>query len=338
MTNSFRWSASQTLITGVYRTGSEYLAQLVGRHPQIAVEMYSVNVLRFIHGKFDPIELPANQMAALDALDARLQARYGIHLPRAEIESILSGEVHVGYGTIYDAVMSALYLRNGARHWAEKNQLLWREIPTFLEMMPNGRAILILRDPRSVLVSFKNYTYAPPPAYLGSIFNCLDAMLHAQKYARELPADKFRVVRYEDVASRPQQAATELWRFIGLEPPYPDVMAGGPWHDAHGETWRVNSSFHSASDAQSFDVQESLTRWRSRIKSDEADLAEIVCGSTMRQFGYDPESKTPDWQAALRLFMSDDQVLGYFKHWLSTGEGIEAFPTDPLRPENWRSE
>ena len=35
---------------------------------------------------------------------------------------------------------------------------MWREIPTFIGMLPNAKAIHIIRDPRSVLASFKKYT------------------------------------------------------------------------------------------------------------------------------------------------------------------------------------
>ena len=50
-------STSQTLITGVYRTGTEYLTQLVNCHPNISATMYSVNIYRFVEGKYDPINI-----------------------------------------------------------------------------------------------------------------------------------------------------------------------------------------------------------------------------------------------------------------------------------------
>ncbi len=37
-------SKSQTLITGVYRTGTEYITQLINRNPNVIATMYRVRV------------------------------------------------------------------------------------------------------------------------------------------------------------------------------------------------------------------------------------------------------------------------------------------------------
>lgn len=330
-------SRSQTLITGVYRTGSEYIAQLVGRHPEISVSMYSVNVLRFIHKKYDPISDRKQYMTALDDLEQRLQSRYNRSLDRDRIVDVLDKADKVDYGTFYDVVMCSLYLREPAVHWAEKNQLLWREIPDFLSMMPNGKAILVIRDPRSVLVSFRKYTYAPPPAYLGAVFNCLDAMQHGLKYSQELSSDRFLMVRYEDAAHFPQETADKIWRFLGLNGSV-DVTANPGWLDAYGRPWHANSSFHPNDDPRPFNIAESINRWWSQISDGELALAEGVCGETMQKCGYKMSRKdVHDWLSALRLFIDDEQVTGYFRYWLETGMGIQAFPTDPVVPANWRN-
>lgn len=330
-------SASQTLITGVYRTGSEFVALLAGCHPALSVTMYSVNVLRFTCGRFEPISERRQYLAALDELEQRLAARYNRTFPRAEILAVLERAGRVDYGLFYDTVMSALYLRPPAAHWAEKNQLLWREIPLFLNMMPNGKAILVLRDPRSVLVSFRKYTYAPPPAYLGAVFNCYDAMQKALRFQRELSPERFLTVRYEDAAAAPQAAAERIWRFLSLEGTH-DVNDRRNWRDAYGRPWHANSSFHANEDASAFDISRSIRRWEEEISAPERALAEGVCGDLMREFGYDAGAGPGDWLPVLRLFIEDEQVTGYFRHWLKTGEGIEAFPTDPLNPENWGSD
>jgi hypothetical protein len=331
-------SNNQILITGVYRTGSEYVAQLIGRHPEISVSMYSVNVLRFIYRKYDPISERKQYLAALDDLEQRLQARYNRSLDRHRIIDALDKADKVDYGTFYDVVMSSLYLRGPAIHWAEKNQLLWREIPDFLGMMPNGKTILVIRDPRSVLLSFKKYTYAPPPAYLGAVFNCLDAMQHGLRYGRELPSDRFLMVRYEDAAQFPQETAEKIWRFLGLNGSF-DVINNMNWVDAYGHPWHANSSFHANDDPRPFDIAESVNRWQSQIGGDELALVEGVCAESMQRCGYELSCEgVHDWLSVLRLFIHDDHVTGYFRHWLETGGGIQAFPTDPLAPANWRNE
>ncbi len=299
--------------------------------------MYSVNVLRFVDGRYDPISKRENYMAALTDTAARVRERYGLVVDIPCVGKELDSLDQVDYGSFYDILMCHLYLKQPATQWAEKNQLLWREIPRFLEMMPNGRAILVLRDPRSVLVSFKQYTYAAPPAYLEAIFNCFDAMTHAQRYLRELP-ERVLVVRYEDAARNPQQVSERCWRFLGIERTH-DVTANRQWVDAYGRPWHANSSFVDGTNNKPFDIADSLERWRNRISKAELDLTEGVCGDLMEEFGYrrsDP--RLANWTQAMRLIIDNPQMLGYFRRWLMDGEGIEAFPTDPLKPENWRND
>ena len=329
-------SLSQTLITGVYRTGSEYIAQLASCHPEISVSMYSVNVLRFVYGRYDPVSDPAQCKRALADMADRLQARYQRTLDCGLVMSALEHMGQIDYGTFYDAVMCALHLTGSSRHWAEKNQLLWREIPQFLEMMPNGKAILVIRDPRSVLASFRKYTYAAPPAYLGAVFNCVDAMQCALEYQRTLDPEKFLLVRYEDAARAPQNVADKIWRFLKLSGGY-EVTNPANWRDAYGKQWHANSSFHSNDDARPFDIESSINRWVSELSPAELSLVEGVCAETMAALGYEPSlTSGPDWLSAIRLFIHDPQVTEYFKLWTLKGKGIEAFPTDPLNSKNWR--
>lgn len=330
-------SFSQTLITGVYRSGTEYVTQLIGSHPAISATMYRVNVLRFCCGRFDPIDQPDRWLSALDEIDRRLQSRYSLSLDRHAIESDLSTETRVTYGVLYDAVMTSLYLRNGMAHWAEKCQLLWREIPRFLEMMPNGRAILVMRDPRSIVASFRQYTYAPKPAYLGAIFNSVDAMNFGRQFEQDLPKDRFMIVRYEDAARDPSGACQKLHAFLGL-PAEIDLRSRSDWQDAYGRPWSTNSAFHAGNDARPFNLEASIHRWKSTLSAEEIGLTETVCGAVMPSFGYETSGMAMNWPEALRLFAADDVITTYFRRWITTGEGVEAFPSDPLEPSNWRRE
>ena len=49
------YSRSQTLITGTYRSGSEYLTLLLDSHPELSATMYRVNLIRFMFRRYDPI-------------------------------------------------------------------------------------------------------------------------------------------------------------------------------------------------------------------------------------------------------------------------------------------
>lgn len=327
-------SLSQTLITGVYRTGSEYIAHCINRHPAIDVSMYRVNALRFIWGRYDPIGRPDNYRRALQDVAGRIRQRYGIEIDVGGIGEALDAQAPVDEATFYDVIMRSLYLGGPAVHWAEKNQLLWRQIPLFVDAMANGKAVLILRDPRSVLASFKAYTYAPPPAYLGAVFNCFDAMQCGLRYQTSLGPERFLCLRYEDFAREPEAQTERVWAFLGL-PAVSSPQPPGPFVDAYGQPWYANSSFGENRADTHFDVEAAIGRWRHRLDEAELGLCETVCGEVMAAHGYERSGRTAAWPDVLRLFIEDAAVLAYVRRWLVRGEGIQAFPTDPLDPANW---
>ena len=190
----------------------------------------------------------------------------------------------------------------------------------------------MIRDPRSVLASFQAYTYAPPPKYLGAIFNCCDAMLHAQWLAEHLPPERFLLVRYEDAARSPRATAEAMYRFLGLDSSLADFSMQN-LTDAYGKPWRVNSSFHEGPAA--FDVEAAINRWRGTLSDLEVALTETVCSIGMKAFDYDVSGAELDWPEALRLVLGDPDLTSALRHWLDSGEGIQAFPTDPVDSANW---
>ena len=296
--------------------------------------MYSVNMLRFVYGQYDPIESKDCQLAALKDLRGRLWERYRKELDTQSIMKEFEKRGDINYGNFYDVVMSSLYLTPETSHWAEKNQLLWREIPLFLDIMPNGKAIHIIRDPRSVLLSFKKYTNAPKPAYLGAVFNCLDSMLCALEYQNQLPRDRYRCIVYEELARNPQHVIDQLWKFLGLQSGF-DVFDRSEWVDAYGNPWYSNSTAQENSKKDSFNIEKSFTRWKSKLSESEVQFVEGVCGKALCEFDYSRISNEIDWPKTLKLIASDETIFQFFQNWIITGRGVQAFPTDPLNRENW---
>ena len=324
-------SESQTLITGVYRTGTEFVAQLLTGHPDLSTTMYHVNAARFVRGCYARLDDPTNLAQAVEDIGQRLTERYGIDLDRQAVLDSCAACNTEGWTGLYDALMSALWLDADRRHWAEKCQLVWRAIPEFIAGMPNGRAIIVIRDPRSVLASFKRYTYAAPPAYLGAVFNCLDAMTTARNAVSE-SGERLRILRYEDAALDPRGTARGLYEFLGLDPDQA-VFEPANWRDSSGAAWRKNTVFED--DNTDFNVDKSIHRWKGTLADWEIAFTESVCGAVMTTFGYQTSGLTTDWPAALRTILPNEEITGHLRHWLATGEGIEAFPTDPLDRGNW---
>jgi len=317
--------------------GSEYIAQELTDHPALSMTMYTVNALRFIGHQYDPLTNGKNLTAALTALKERVVGNFGHDFDLQKVFKIIREENAKTVYEIYDILMRLLYLNEGtASHWAEKNQLLWRQIPDFLTHMPNGKAILILRDPRNVLLSFRHFTNAPAPAYLGAIFNCLDAMQCAAHYQETLPQERFLLLRFEDFVANPQDYKRKCYTFLGLDLNNAPTQKPCPqWQDAHGNPWTHNTAFPSQ-DGQ-FDVQASFERWKTGLSQDELALCETVCGEMMKKFSYTPSTNAPALNPRWikEVCAQSPHVTNAHTQWKTTGSGIQAFPTDPLSPQNW---
>lgn len=328
-------SLSQTLITGVYRSGTEFVSVLLSGHPQLSSTMYHVNALRFI-GTRSALETGDGEAEthALAATLDRLKRRYGLVLNpddvMARYREIRRRADCPGWAAFYDACVSTLWLTGEKNRWAEKCQLLWREIPDFLAGMPNGRAIMVIRDPRSVTASFKAYTYAPPPAYLGAVFNCLDAMRRAALYQATLPSDRFLLLRWEDAALAPAATAARAFGFLGLDPDEARIDPAA-WRDARGERWTANTTAAN----RGFDIDAAVSRWRDGLDPVDLGFVEAVCGDEMRRFGYPLSGAAVDWAAATDRLRASPQLAEALARWRDGGEGMQAFPADPLDPGNW---
>jgi hypothetical protein len=182
---------------------------------------------------------------------------------------------------------------------------------------------LVIRDPRSVLASFKRFTYTPPPAYLGAIFNCLDAFQAAGRYARILPPERFKLVRYEDAVMDPSRTRGELFKFLGLDP----ALATS---DINVQT---NSAFVTSGAA--FDTAAAVARWQSHLTREEIALTELICGTEMSRLGYQTSKINADQSNLLKLLQADPAMTAWFHDAVTHNRGVQAFPTDPLDPKNW---
>ncbi|CAA6605005.1 hypothetical protein MTBLM1_40209 [Rhodospirillaceae bacterium LM-1] len=326
-----RWSSSQTLITGVYRSGTEYLSQLLSGHPRLSCTMYHVNALRFVLNRYEPLGERKNLDRALADMNARLGKRYGLSVDADRVIDRMSSSGFSNWAGLYDAVMSELWLGEQKEHWAEKCQLVWREIPQFLREMPNGKAILLIRDPRSVTASFQRFTHAPAPAYLGAVFNSLDALQHAMKFQETLDPARFAAVRYEDLASDPERETARLYKFLGLDPSEARLDPTS-WIGETGQKWASNSSF---SNGARFDVAASIKRWRDNLDPIDRGFVEAICKGAMEHWRYDSFGPPADWPEILRRVLPDANLTMMLRLALVNGEGTQAFPTDPVDPANW---
>ena len=307
--------------------GSEYVAQIVNNAPNVQSEMYVTNFMRNCYNKYDPISEKENYSSLVFNMAYRIRMRWGRVLDPHKVLNECQLRQPVSYGLLYDKMMRDL-IPNEAEHWVEKMQLEWRSIPDFLDMFSDGKAILVVRDPRSILASFKKFTYASYPRYLGAVFNALDSMKAGIKYSKCFDESQFHIVRYEDVICKAEPTVRELLEFLGLSAEH-NLLSQEGWTDTSGNKWNENSAFD---DGQDFDKDAAVNRWRDNLDEWEISFCEWVNRDMMEAYGYEVSDASVSRSEYLEVIEQDEQIASFFKHWKKTGEGIEQYPE---APKNW---
>jgi len=325
MNKLFFKSKNPVLITGCYRSGTEYFTLLLNNHPTLSASMYTTNFMRYYYKREKYMPLEKKYTSLIDDAYNTIKLRHGIEIEKEYIKTyIMSGPIT--FARIYDAIMSSIYLKDGKTRWAEKIQLVWRQIPEFLWDFHGSKVIVIIRDPRSVLASFKKHTYAPDPLYLGAIFNCFDLMSYALIYETMFP-ERFKVVKFEDLLENTEEVMTDVFDFLGLCHDH-DITSTKGWKNTDGSPWVHNSSF--TKEGEKYDKSKAFTRWKDYLEDWEISMCEEVAGEYMRLHGYDMTGEETPWRDKI----DDPTVERYIDEW-ERGFGIEEFPTDPLDPKNW---
>lgn len=320
-------SKKQILLTGCYRSGTDITTMYIGNHPNLSATM-DTNFIRYCLDRFDPIEHYWRK--ALETMEKAMKTRWDLSLDVNTITKECFKAEKVTYALLYDLIMSTLYLHDDVNMWLDKTQLGWRHIPDFLKMFPEGKAIIVIRHPYSVLASFKKLTYAPKPLYLGAIFNCFDSMKHAEMYETQY-SDRFIKVRYEDLMFDKENTLVKIYRKLGLTHFHKNLTAE-KWTDTRGDPWTLNTSFPPKTGK--FDPIKNMDTWKTVLEDWEISFCnkinyEFMIRNRYEMSGNVMKSEEPDTD------IFTDRINGYLKNWLLKNEGIQEFPTDPLNPENW---
>jgi len=314
-------------ITGVYRSGTTLISRILGNHPQLEITYDSVHFMRFSFNRFNPISDYTNFCNLTDEIQQRLSNRWKIQFDSKKVINQIQKLDSIDYSKIYDIIMTNLLKKSNSKIWGEKTNMAWRKIPDFLKMFPLGKTILIIRDPRDILISYKNMTYEPGLRYLDSIFACLDSFHYAKNF-KKLPSKNFHVVKYEELVTNPETTTKKISEFLEIE--YDPIMINADkFTDKWNKTWEGNSSFEKSIRTIS---KQTIGRWKNRISNIELYLLELILKEQMVDFGYElgaiPLTKK-EWNELFTI-LNDDFIKERYDHWLKTGKGHQSYPSDPI--------
>ena len=319
-------------MTSPMRVGSTLVSRIVSAHPLVEIGYDSVNFFRFCYHRYDPIADVANARRLFADVAYRIYHRFEMRLdPEACLEQM--GTDNPTYGQAYVSLFRSLFAKTGKPIVGDKEPLAWRSIPDFLRMCPNGKAVVILRDPRDVVASFQHETIAPGNDYLIALFNVIDAVNHVFRYRAQWP-DRVAIVQFEHLLTNMRQEVQRLCEFLELEFA-PEMLDVRCYTDRVGSRWDPTSALTFKTET---DPMAPLGRWKRILEPEDLWLCEWIGARQIGQLGFGLSGQRHPqavFDRAVEKLMSSPLLREAFKHWCDVGEGVQRFPLDPLQPALW---
>ncbi len=249
-------------------------------HPRIAIPPETRFTLKAYdeRRRFTDLDDPAN-MRKLAEWMTKGHNFGDLGLDRDEtIEEIVAGAPTIG--SAVGAIFKAYARKHGKPRWGDKRPAYLLNLDVLMWMFPDAQIIHIIRDGRDCVASMKEADWFKGHIDKG-ISTWVRSMAVADRAARELPADQFYELYYEDLVANPESELRKLCDYLGeqyapemTEPAKVAAFAVPErkvWHAlTHGEvtTKRVGS-------------------WRERLTPQEIGLCERVMGRALRRRGYE---------------------------------------------------
>lgn len=190
---------------------------------------------------------------------------------------------------IFAALMRVYADWRGRPVMGEKTPAHIAYVDTLLEWFPHAKVIHMIRDPRGVYVSDhhrRTVKRRRPYSLLMKVPLLFPAVLLAQTalvwrgaakrhfaYQARYP-DRYRLVRFEDVVTRPEQTLSAVFGFLGIPMPADPTQV-----EVYATGFKVGEEGIDAGAA---------TRWREHINPVASRVLRLLLGGWMRRLGYKP--------------------------------------------------
>jgi len=206
-------------VGGLDRTGTSLMYALLASHPSVAMTRRT-NWWTYFHGRFGDLAEDGNLDRLLDTM-----LRYRRHRKLEPDRDRLRREFREGapvYSRLFALLETHHAERLGRPRWGDKSLHTERYADVVFGEFPDAHLIHMVRDPRdrysSVIKRWKRVrggVGAGTAAWLASV-------RLGERNAARFP-DRYRLVRYEDLAQRPEETMRAVCSLIG-EPYVPEIL------------------------------------------------------------------------------------------------------------------
>mgnify|MGYP006177192765 CR=1 FL=1 len=319
-----------------FRSGAALTSSIINSHSEASFSVDIIKYWNYCFGRYP--ELNREKLIyMLEELQFRLSARFSVELDVNKCLKLIGGSLN--HVDIYLIIMNQILNKDSNKNKiiGECEGLIWSKIPFFMEKIPNAKSMIILRDPRDVLVSFKKNTIAPGNDYLVSVFNNLSLMQNWLDYEKKYK-ERFLGIRFEELKSNTEIAAKRICNFLNLEYE-PSMLDENKWTKLGKGGWVEWENKGTSSFANEEKLKNNpVGRWREIIDPVDHFICEWIAGDMMRKFNIDLEFEdfSKDiFDEAIHRIMASDLLRECFYKFICYNKGSEKYPINPYSSKNW---
>jgi hypothetical protein len=294
-------------VGGLERTGTSLIYALLASHPNIAMTRRT-NWWTFFYGRYGDLADDANLERCLATM-----MRYRRHRKLQPDIERLRREFKAGprdYGRLFSMLESQHAERLGKPRWGDKSLHTERHAETVFRHFPDARILHMVRDPRDRYASVVKRWKDVRGGVGAATAMWLDSIALGERNVSRWP-DRYRLVRYEDLASRPQESLRSICAFIG-EPFERAMLAMGGAEDFRDQGG--NSSYGEIPVGTI--STKSIGRYHKVMRPGEIAFMERLAGRVMRAHGYSADGVDLAPADRLRFFALEvPQQLGIMAGW-----------------------
>ena len=230
------------LITNTMRSGSSYLSRIVSAHSKVSMSYDTLNFFRFGYGAYDEISVEKNFELLLSDFSFRMKNRFEINIDVQQCMKQAKGK-DLSYALANNLILRQIYPDEKKTYLGDQESLVWTRVPEFLKMYPDGKIMVIARDPRDVVNSFRKITIAPGHDYLIALFNAIDIVDKGLEYSKKFPGN-VHFLTFENLKLNTEEEARKITDFLGLDFEG-QMLDPSAYTDHFGKPWDDNKVVHN---------------------------------------------------------------------------------------------
>lgn len=265
-------------LAGSDRSGIGLLAQSLNSHPQISIS-HRTRFWSFYYERFGDLSEPPNLARVVHAMMQYTRMREVMTDPDRVIREFQVSSADTSYGRLFTLMQEQHLEQVGKPRWGDKTLNTEQHAEAIYREFPTARMIHVIRDPRDRYASHLHHRGASRGKVGAGSALWLSSVRHAKRNLARYPGS-YKIVRYEDLVSRPQETIEDVCRF--LNEPFNKRML-----TVSSEPWRDEEN-HGVIGRKSGYVTTSIGRYRRDLTGRDVALIQFVTGRWMRGMGYEP--------------------------------------------------